>query len=114
MFPQASATSAPELLLARLSARRTCSRLGIADAIGLRPEDAVATLLPTAPPRSRHTRAFAQTSDTTYVSPACDGLPGNSPDTRFPASLPNGPVPSTQYGPYSHSHLDTLQSGQAM
>ncbi len=112
MFPQASATSAPELLLARLSARRTCSRLGIADAIGLRPEDAVATLLPTAPPRSRHTRAFAQTSDTTYVSPACDGLPGNSPDTRFPASLPNGPFQITQYVPYFDSHVQYSQFGQ--
>ena len=26
--------------------------------------------------------------NTTYVSSACDGLPGNSPDTRFPATLP--------------------------
>ena len=50
--------------------------------------------------------------DTTYVSPACDGLPGNSPDTRFPASLPNGPFQISQYVPYFDSHVQYSQFGQ--
>jgi acid phosphatase len=43
--------------------------------------------------------------NTTYVSKACDGLPGNSADTRFPANLPNGPFQITKYVPYFDSHL---------
>src|SRR5215472_12086096 len=50
--------------------------------------------------------------DTTYVSSACDGLPGNSPDTRFPAALPNGPFQITRYVPYFDSHLQYSQFGQ--
>jgi len=41
--------------------------------------------------------------NTTYVSPGCDGLPPNSPDTRFP-TLPNGPFQITKYVPYLDSH----------
>jgi acid phosphatase len=50
--------------------------------------------------------------DTTYVSSACDGLPGNSPDSRFPAALPNGPFQITKYVPYFDSHLQYSQFGQ--
>src|SRR5258708_6632153 len=50
--------------------------------------------------------------DTTYVSSACDGLPGNSPDTRFPANLANGPFQITRYVPYFDSHLEYSQFGQ--
>ena len=43
--------------------------------------------------------------NTTYVSPGCDGgLPGNSPDTRFPANLANGPFQITDYVPYFDTH----------
>ena len=42
--------------------------------------------------------------NTTYVATGCDGLPGNSPDTRFPANLPNGPFQITKYVPYADSH----------
>ena len=42
--------------------------------------------------------------NTTYVAPGCDGLPGNSPDTRFPADLPDGPFQITKYVPYNDSH----------
>jgi phospholipase C len=41
--------------------------------------------------------------DTTYVSTGCDGLPANSPDTRFP-TLANGPFQITKYVPYYDSH----------
>ncbi|HEX6527032.1 MAG TPA: alkaline phosphatase family protein [Streptosporangiaceae bacterium] len=44
--------------------------------------------------------------NTTYVPTGCDGLPGNSPDTRFPASLPNGPFQITKYVPYDDSHSE--------
>jgi len=50
--------------------------------------------------------------NTTYVSSACDGLPGNSPDTRFPATLPNGPFQITKYVPYFDSHLEYASKGQ--
>jgi phospholipase C len=40
---------------------------------------------------------------TTYVSTGCDGLPANSPDTRFP-TLPNAPFQITKYVPYYDSH----------
>jgi acid phosphatase len=50
--------------------------------------------------------------DTTYVSSACDGLPGNSPDTRFPADLPNGPFQITKYVPYFDSHVQYSTFGQ--
>src|SRR5579872_6743662 len=42
--------------------------------------------------------------NTTYVATGCDGLPANSPDTRFPADLPNGPFQITKYVPYSDRH----------
>jgi phospholipase C len=42
--------------------------------------------------------------NTTYVSTGCDGLPLFSPDTRFPAHLPNGPYQITKYVPYFDSH----------
>jgi acid phosphatase len=50
--------------------------------------------------------------NTTYVAQACDGLPGNSPDTRFPANLPNGPFQITSYVPYFDSHLEYSKYGQ--
>jgi phospholipase C len=50
--------------------------------------------------------------NTTYVSSACSGLPANSPDTRFPATLPNGPFQITHYVPYFDSHLQYASKGQ--
>jgi acid phosphatase len=50
--------------------------------------------------------------NTTYVATACDGLPANSPDTRFPATLPNGPFQITRYVPYFDSHLEYASKGQ--
>jgi acid phosphatase len=50
--------------------------------------------------------------NTTYVSNACDGLAGNSADTRFPANLPNGPYQITKYVPYFDSHLEYSSFGQ--
>jgi len=50
--------------------------------------------------------------NTTYVSSACDGLSGNSADTRFPASLRNGPFQITKYVPYFDSHLQYASKGQ--
>ncbi len=50
--------------------------------------------------------------NTTYVSSACDGLPGNSADTRFPARLPNGPFQITNYVRYFDSHLEYSKFGQ--
>ena len=50
--------------------------------------------------------------NTTYVSPACDGLPGNSADTRFPANLANGPFQITNYVPYFDSHVQYSSFGQ--
>jgi acid phosphatase len=50
--------------------------------------------------------------NTTYVSPACDGLPANSTDTRFPATLPNGPFRITASVPYFDSHLEYSKLGQ--
>jgi len=50
--------------------------------------------------------------NTTYVSSACDGLPTNSADTRFPADLPNGPFQITHYVPYFDSHLEYSSFGQ--
>jgi acid phosphatase len=43
--------------------------------------------------------------NTTYVSSACDGLPGFSADKRFPAALPGGPFQITKYVPYFDSHV---------
>ena len=42
--------------------------------------------------------------NTTYVATGCSGLPANSPDTRFPANLPNGPYQITKYVPYLDDH----------
>ena len=50
--------------------------------------------------------------NTTYVSSACDGLPGNSADKRFPANLPDGPFQITKYVPYFDSHLEYSTFGQ--
>jgi acid phosphatase len=50
--------------------------------------------------------------NTTHVSSACDGLRGNSPDTRFPADLANGPFQITKYVPYFDSHLEYSSFGQ--
>ncbi len=50
--------------------------------------------------------------NTTYVSPACDGLPANSADTRFPATLPNGPFQITKSVPYFDSHVQYSKLGQ--
>ena len=50
--------------------------------------------------------------NTTYVSPACDGLPANTADTRFPASLPNGPFQITASVPYFDSHTQYAKLGQ--
>ncbi len=50
--------------------------------------------------------------NTTYVSQACDGQPGNAPDTRFPASLPDGPFQITKYVPYFDSHTEYSKYGQ--
>jgi len=50
--------------------------------------------------------------NTTYVSPACDGLPGNGADTRFPASLANGPFQITTSVPYFDSHVQYAKQGQ--
>jgi acid phosphatase len=50
--------------------------------------------------------------NTTYVAPACDGLPENSTDTRFPASLPNGPFQITASVPYFDSRVEYSSLGQ--
>ena len=46
--------------------------------------------------------------NTTYVATGCDGLPANSPDTRFPATLPNGPFQITKFIPYDDPHTEYL------
>jgi phospholipase C len=50
--------------------------------------------------------------NTTYVSKACDGQNGDTPDTRFPADLPNGPFQITHYVPYFDDHIEYSQFGQ--
>ena len=50
--------------------------------------------------------------DTTYVDKACDGLPEDHADTRFPADLPNGPYQITKYVPYWDSHSEYSKYGQ--
>lgn len=50
--------------------------------------------------------------NTTYVSSACDGQPGNSTDKRFPANLPDGPFQITKHVPYFDSHLEYSSFGQ--
>src|SRR5215813_2570636 len=42
--------------------------------------------------------------NTTYVPTGCSGRPQNSPDTRFPAALANGPYQITKYVPYYDDH----------
>ncbi len=44
--------------------------------------------------------------NTTSVPAGCDGQPGNRPDQRFPANLPNAPYQITRYVPYFDSHLE--------
>ena len=46
------------------------------------------------------------------MSSACDGLPENSTDTRFPASLPDGPFQITASVPYFDSHVEYSKFGQ--
>jgi acid phosphatase len=50
--------------------------------------------------------------NTTYVAKGCDGLNGNSPDTRFPADLANGPFQITKYVPYADPHIRYQKFGQ--
>ena len=50
--------------------------------------------------------------NTTSVPQACDGQAGDSPDTRFPATLPNGPYQITKYVPYFDSHTEYSKDGQ--
>jgi acid phosphatase len=50
--------------------------------------------------------------NTTYVSQACDGQPADQADTRFPATLPDGPYQITKYVPYWDSHLEYAKYGQ--
>ncbi len=50
--------------------------------------------------------------NTTYVSKACDGQNGFSPDKRFPANLANGPYQITKYVPYFDDHIEYSSSGQ--
>jgi phospholipase C len=49
--------------------------------------------------------------NTTYVSSACDGLPADSADTRFP-TLPNGPYQITKSVPYFDDHIAYSSNGQ--
>ena len=50
--------------------------------------------------------------NTTYVSKACDGLNPDSPDTRFPANMGNGPFQITKSVPYFDTHLQYSKFGQ--
>jgi acid phosphatase len=50
--------------------------------------------------------------NTTYVSKACDGQNGFSPDQRFPANLVNGPYQITKYIPYFDDHIEYSSFGQ--
>jgi phospholipase C len=49
--------------------------------------------------------------NTTYVSPACDGLAPGSADTRFPTLL-NGPYQITKSVPYFDDHIEYSSNGQ--
>ena len=51
--------------------------------------------------------------NTTYVASNCDGgQPSNTPDTRFPANLANGPYQITRYVPFFQTHSSaTCQTG---
>ena len=49
--------------------------------------------------------------NTTYVSQACDGQPGDQPDSRFPSNLANAPYQITKYVPYFDSHGQYNQYG---
>jgi phospholipase C len=49
--------------------------------------------------------------DTTYVSKACDGQAGDTPDARFPGTLANAPYQITKYVPYFDSHGQYNQFG---
>ncbi len=42
--------------------------------------------------------------NTTYMSQACSGQPGNVPDARFPGTLANAPYQITKYVPYFDDH----------
>jgi acid phosphatase len=50
--------------------------------------------------------------NTTYVSKACDGQNGFSPDKRFPANLANGPYQITKYVSYTDDHIEYSKFGQ--
>ena len=49
---------------------------------------------------------------TTYMPQVCDGQKADVPDTRFPASLADGPYQITRYVPYFDSHLEYAKAGQ--
>jgi len=49
--------------------------------------------------------------NTTYVSPACDGQSADSPDSRFPATLPDGPFQITKYVPFFDGHEEYAERG---
>lgn len=48
---------------------------------------------------------------TTSVSKPCSGQAADTPDTRFPANLPNSPYPITRYVPYFDGHGKYAQYG---
>ncbi len=66
----------------------------------------------TVTPTTTGTYTTLPAPNTTYVSSACDGLPGNSTDTRFPASMPDGPFQITKSVPYFDSHVEYSKLGQ--
>lgn len=55
-------------------------------------------------PTKTGTYATLPQPNTTYVSTACDGLPADAPDSRFPTTLANGPYQITKYVPYDDNH----------
>src|SRR5262249_2994215 len=58
----------------------------------------------TLPPKTTGADRTLPQPNTTYVATGCDALPQNSPDTRFPATLANGPYQITKYVPYLDDH----------
>jgi acid phosphatase len=73
---------------------------------------AVNTKTYTLTPKITGTYKTLPAPNTTYVVPACDGLPENSTDARLPASLPNGPFQITASVPYFDSHVEYSKFGQ--
>jgi acid phosphatase len=62
-------------------------------------------------PQRTGTYATLPRPNTTYVSPACDGQPGNTTDKRFPDNLPNQPYQITKSVPYFDSHSQYAKFG---